>query len=78
MPFQNESESFQLDDLTIENRFDRIALYCSLQITRDKVGLKLAQDLNAFLDAAVSVLQAQKLPDHVPIAPTDKVKNPFD
>ncbi len=37
-PFANESESLRLDDLTIENRTDKVSLYGSIEITRDKRG----------------------------------------
>jgi hypothetical protein len=77
-PFDNEEESVTIGDLSIENRLDRVELYGSLQITKDKTGLRLAQELRQLLDAAVKSLQAQKdLPEHVSITPPDKVKNPF-
>jgi hypothetical protein len=76
-PFQNEADSVVIGELTIENRLDRIELYGSLQITKDKEGLKLAQELKELIDAAVKALQAEDLPDHVPIAPTENVDNPF-
>ena len=76
-PFQNEADSIMIDDLTIENGLDRIALYGSLQITRDKAGLKLAKELKALIDATVAALQAEKLPDHIAIQPPDEVDNPF-
>ena len=66
-----------IDDLTIENRLDRIALYGSLQITKDQAGLKLARELKELIDATVAVLQNEDLPDHVPLTPTEKIENPF-
>lgn len=76
--FQNEEESLEIDGLTIENRLDRIELYGSLQITRDKAGLRLAVELKAMLDDAIKALEAEKnLPERVELAPTDKVNNPF-
>jgi hypothetical protein len=76
--FQNEEESVGVGDLTIENRTDRIELYGSLQITRDKAGLRLARELKEVLDAAVDALEAEKdLPDRVELAPPDRVDNPF-
>ncbi len=53
-PFQDEATSLALDQLTIENRLDRIEIYGSLQITRDKAGLALARELKALLDATVA------------------------
>lgn len=76
-PFQNEADSIDIGELTVENRLDRIELYGSLQITRDKAGLALAKELKALLDSTVKALQGDDLPDHIPITPTDKTDNPF-
>ena len=76
-PFKNEEESIQLGDLTIENRLDRLELYGSLQITKDKAGLKLAKSLKEIIDATLLALQSEKLPDHISITGTDSVENPF-
>jgi hypothetical protein len=77
-PFDNEEESVTMGDLTIENRLDRIELYGSLQITKDKAGLRRAQELKQVLDAAVKALKAEKdLPEHVTVSPPDRVRNPF-
>ncbi len=76
-PFQNEADSLMVDDLTVENRLDRVSLYGTLQITRDKAGLKHAQALKAIIDAVVSTLKAQALPDHIGIIAPDETDNPF-
>jgi hypothetical protein len=77
-PFANEADSIMIGDLTVENRLDRIELYGSLQITRDKAGLKLAEELKDLIDAAVAALRADKnLPDHIAVVPTQSVDNPF-
>lgn len=76
-PFQNEEDSIVISDLTVENRFDRIELYGSLAITKDKAGLAIAQELKTLIDDTVAALQAEHLPDRVPIAPTDTIDNPF-
>lgn len=76
-PFANEADSITIGDLTIENRLDRLELYGSVQITRDKEGLALAQELKALLDATLQILESEDLPDQVPIEPTDEVDNPF-
>lgn len=77
-PFQNEAESIAIDDLTVENRLDRVELYGSLQITKDKAGLQLARELKQLIDATVSTLEAEKnLPAHVAITPPNNVDNPF-
>jgi hypothetical protein len=78
-PFANDSEAVSLGDLTIENGTDQVSLYGSLDMTRDKTGLKRARALKAAVDAIVAALEAEKdLPDK--IAPSEKpqqVKNPF-
>jgi hypothetical protein len=76
-PFQNETESFSIEDLTVENRLDRISIYGSLNVTRDKDGLAKALALKDLVDAMVKTLQGEKLPDHVQLKPADKVDNPF-
>lgn len=77
-PYQNEEESLTIGDLTIENRLDRISVYGSVELTRDKAGLLHAKALKDLLDAVVAALESEKaLPEHVQIKSTEKVKNPF-
>lgn len=76
-PYANEADSLILGELTVENRLDRLELYGSLQITRDKEGLALARELKSLVDAALEVLESEDLPDHIPRDPTDEVDNPF-
>lgn len=76
-PFQNEQDSITIGDLTIENRIDQIEVYGSLQITKDKAGLALATKMKALIDSIMKALQNEKLPDHIPEAPKDKIDNPF-
>ena len=78
-PFANESESVGIGGLTVENRTDRVAIYGSLDLTRDKEGLGHARRLRALLDEVVRALEGEEdLPDEVP-APKrpERVKNPF-
>ena len=78
-PFADDAASLDIGRLTVENGRDRIALYGSLDLTRDQAGLTLARALKAVLDAAVRHLEAaHDLPATVP-APegTKAVKNPF-
>lgn len=79
IPFANESDSLSLGDFTVENRTDRVSLYGSLDLTRDKAGLQHARALKALLDKVVTTLEAEKnLPDKVaPPAKPETVKNPF-
>ena len=63
----------------MENRTDRVTLYGSLDLTRDKQGLAHARKLKALLDEVVQALEAaEDLPDRV-AAPEEPetVKNPF-
>lgn len=78
-PFADDAASVSVGKLTIENGTDRIAIYGSLDLTRDKQGLAHAQALKEIIDQAVQRLQGDKeLPDAVaaPAAPK-KVPNPF-
>ncbi len=78
MPFQNESETLQIGEMTIENRIDQLELYGSLAITRDKAGLQQALRLKALLDATVMHLKNEKdLPEQVLFQGVDTVENPF-
>jgi hypothetical protein len=78
-PFANESESLGIGDLTIENRSDRISIYGSIDITRDKAGLEHARNLKAVLDKVVQVMESDKnLPDRItPPDMSNEVVNPF-
>ena len=79
LPFANESESLGIGDLTIENRTDRISIYGSIDLTRDRAGLEHARMLKAVLDKVVQALETEKnLPDKIahPDSP-DEVANPF-
>ncbi len=75
--FQNESESLEVGKLTIENRTDRVTIYGSIDLTRDKAGLKAASDLKAVIDAVVAFLGAQDLPEKIAFATPKEKKNPF-
>jgi hypothetical protein len=77
-PYKNEADSIAIDELTIENRLDRISIYGSIELTKDKAGLQQAMQLKNLIDAVVATLQADKnLPDHITIKPAEKVDNPF-
>ena len=78
-PFANDSEAVSLGDLTIENGTDQVSLYGSLDMTKDKTGLKQARALKAAVDAIVAALEAEKdLPDKIePPEKPQQVKNPF-
>lgn len=76
-PFRNESECLQIGGLTIENRLDRISIFGSLDITKDKDGLKSAKALKAVLDLTLAELESAELPDKITLEEADIVKNPF-
>ena len=78
-PYADESAAHQIGDLTIENRLDRISLFGSLNLTRDKAGLQHARTLRDLLAAAVAELErlGMALPEATKTASTDTIKNPF-
>ncbi len=78
-PFADDAAAIAIGELKIENGQDRIALYGSLDLTRDKAGLRHARELAAVLADVVRVLEADTaLPDAVAPAETPRtVKNPF-
>jgi len=77
-PYQNEEQSLAIDDVTVENRLDRISVYGSVELTRDRAGLQHAKALKEVIDAVVTALEQDKnLPEHIEVKPTEKVKNPF-
>lgn len=78
-PFANETESDRIGDLTVENRVDRVSIYGSVDLTRDKGGLAHARRLKALLDVVVGALESDpSLPETLPPPPpTDEVPNPF-
>jgi hypothetical protein len=78
-PFSDDSASLSIDEFTIENGTDKVALYGSLDVMRDKNGLKQAKTLKAAVDAIVKALEQDKaLPDESgPVEAPQQVKNPF-
>lgn len=77
-PFKNEADCITIgEDLTIENRVDRVSIFGSIDLTLDKEGLKSARELKALLDLTVTEMEKADLPDHIAIAEPKIVKNPF-
>ena len=76
-PFANESDALSLGELNIENRLDRVSIFGSIDITRDKAGLEQAKLLQSVLNATVAALESEQLPERIAVAPTDTVGNPF-
>jgi len=76
-PYANESDEQEIGNLKIENRLDHISLYGDLDITLDQTGLASARTLKMLVDAIVSTLENQQLPDKLSAPVIKKVKNPF-
>ena len=81
-PFQNETESDAIDELTIENRLDRVSIYGSLEITADGAGRKKVTALQLLLNRVMSELlkkdAAGELPEKIVLDATTPVANPFE
>lgn len=78
LPYENERDTFIIgDELTIENRLDRISIYGSIEITRDKEGLQKAYELKRVIDASIEALKRQDLPERIEIKKSETVDNPF-
>jgi hypothetical protein len=80
-PFANESESFEVDGLTIENRIDRISIYGEMDITLDEAGRSNALILFNNLSAILNIMDYRKeqglLPAKIELAEPVEVVNPF-
>lgn len=81
-PFADESTSFEINGLTIENRLDRVSLFGSLDITRDQAGLAAARELQGFVSLIVAGLEsmqtAGELPVEIEVEQPETVDNPFN
>lgn len=78
-PYRNDADALEIGDLKIENGTDTVAIYGSVDLTRDRQGLAQAKALKAVLDKVVKALETEKdLPERIaPPKPPDQVKNPF-
>lgn len=77
-PYADEADVLRIGNLEIENRLDRVALTGDLVLTKDKVGLTLARELQALIGGVVEALEAEKLlPETVELKAVETVKNPF-
>ena len=77
-PYENDTESTAIEDLTLENQMDCINLYGDLQITRDQHGLQMAKELQTFLNAIVAALEADStLPEKIKRNSEGETDNPF-
>lgn len=76
-PYQNEADCLQLDELTVENRLDRISIYGSIDLWKDKTGLKSARELRHLLDKVITELEKSDLSEKIEIVAAEKVPCPF-
>lgn len=80
-PFADEEVSLEIGELKVENRLDRVAIYGSIDLTRDEAGLALALELKDLVCAVVSDLEDLKATGQLPLAvevePPVKAPNPF-
>ena len=73
-----DSKSSTIGELTIENDADRVSIYGSADLLRDKAGLAQALELKALVDHICEILTADKsLPDRIAAEPPTRVRNPF-
>lgn len=78
MAFENETDALSVGGMSIENRLDRISIYGSLDITKDKEGLQSALLLKRLIDATVDELKRDRnLPDKITLATVELVDSPF-
>lgn len=78
VPYANEADVLQIDDLMIENRLDRITISGDVDLTADQAGLALARRLKEVVDAVVATLEGQELPERLPPPDVKHVDNPFN
>jgi hypothetical protein len=79
-PFADDSASTSIGELTIENGRDRMSIYGSLDITRDKRGLEDARRLQTVLAGVVRLLEGegdQLSEKHEIKADVTRFRNPF-
>ena len=78
-PFANEEEVITIQELTLENRLDKVSIHGSVDITKDQQGLEYAFALKRQIDTIVEYLKKQALPEKISIENVAKVvKNPFE
>jgi hypothetical protein len=76
-PFADESSTFAIGKLNVENRLDRVSLFGDLDLTLDQRGLEQAKTLQLLINRVVEELESRTLPEVLPAAPVVKVSNPF-
>lgn len=78
-PFANEEEVITIQELTLENRLDKVSIHGSVDITKDQQGLEYAFALKRQIDTIVEYLKKQALPEKISVENVAKVfDNPFE
>ena len=76
--FADDSSSYTLANLTLENNADYVSIYGDIQIARDAQGLQQLLELQHIINQAVATLQADaNLPAQLAAAPVNEIDNPF-
>ena len=65
MAYMDEEVRTVGSDLVVENNPHKISISGSLNITKDKEGLKNAYELKRIIDAAIEVLKFEDLPEKI-------------
>lgn len=66
MAYENDTDTFTIDNLHIQNGTDTIIIEGSLAITKDSEGLKAALKLKRAVDSAIDALKRDRnLPDSI-------------
>lgn len=77
-PYQNETDSIEVGNLTVENRVDRVSVYGSIELTKDKEGLAKARELKKIIDLTLAKLEKSDLPDKIDFEEPETIENPFE
>lgn len=76
--FSDDRSQTEIDELTIENNGDRLALYGSIAITCDQLGLQHAKALLKVLQDSIEYLEKQDLPEKIQNnGDAEELDNPF-
>lgn len=66
MAYENDTDTFTIDNLHIQNGTDMIIIEGSLAITKDSEGLKAALKLKRVVDSAIDALKIDRnLPESI-------------
>lgn len=75
--FEDSIASLDIGGLTLENNEDRVSIYGSLNIGRDRQGLAQVKQLQTIINDMVQTLEQQNLPAQIETFEAKRVKNPF-